>query len=206
MVSGALGYARALGTMPVPPPDTPSARSAATEPATRQQPEPGRRPVVPSSARAAHPGPARDARQEQLLAPSRRPSHGGRQPSRLGPAPGDTAGPPAVPAAAVPMPAIRLSTTRRPGHHMCDPRHDLVIASRAAVPFHRPRTRYRPHDVLVAVRTSFGPPVHIAQPGAQPMRLRPVTLAARFSSWHGFQLRRAGIRCSRSRAGRCNRA
>lgn len=134
------------------------------------------------------------------------PRTGGHPASRLGPAPRDSAGPPAVPAAAMPMPAIRLPATRRPGHHMRDPGHDLVIASRAAVPFHRPRPGHRPHHVLVPVRAGRGPAVHIAQPGAQPMRLRPGTLAARFSSWHGFQLRRAGIRCSRSRAGRCNRA
>ncbi len=125
--------------------------------------------------------------------------------SELRPPPGDTAGTPAVPATPMPMPAIGLSATHRPGHYVGDPRHDLMIAARAAIPLQRPGARHRPHHVLIAVGSGFGPAVDIAQPGAQPLRLRPVTLAARFSSWHGFQLRRAGIRCSRSRAERCNR-
>lgn len=125
--------------------------------------------------------------------------------SKLRPPPGDTAGTPAVPATSMPVPAIGLSATHRPGHYVGDPRHDLMIAAGAAIPFQRPGARHRPHHVLVAVGSGFGPAVDITQPGAQPLRLRPVTLAARFSSWHGFQLRRAGIRCSRSHAERCNR-
>ncbi len=128
----------------------------------------------------------------------------GRHAAGSGPPPGDSAGTPPAPAAAMPMPAVRLPATGRPGHHMRNSRHDLVIAARATVPFHRSGAGHRPHHVLVAVGSGFGPAVDIAQPGAQPLRLRSVTPAARFSSWHGSQLRRAGIRCSRSRAERCN--
>ncbi len=121
-----------------------------------------------------------------------------------GPAPSDPAGPPAVPAATVPVPAVGLTAAGRPGHHMCDPRHDLVIAARAAVPFHRTRPRNGADYVLVPVRPRFGPPVDIAQPGARPRRLRPGARVARISSWHGSKSRRAGIRCSLSHVGRCN--
>lgn len=124
--------------------------------------------------------------------------------SGLRPPSGDPASPPAVPAASVPVPPVGLPTIGRPGHDMRDPGHDLVIAARATVPFHRTRPRYGTDDVLVPVRPRFGPPVDIAQPATGPRRLRPGVRAARISSWHDPKSRRGGIRCSRSHVGRRN--
>lgn len=137
------------------------------------------------------------------LAAAQRPTGAG---PPLGPPAGDPPGPPPFPAATVPVPPVRLTATHRPGHHMWHPRHDLVIATRAAVPFHRTRPRHRADDVLVPVRPRFGPSVDIAEPATGPRRLRPGARAARISSWHDPKSRRGGIRCSRSHVGRRNPA
>lgn len=122
-----------------------------------------------------------------------------------GPAAGDPAGMPAVPAPTMPVSAVVLAAQPRPGDDMGDAGRDLVIAAGATVGLDRPRRRDGAHGVvLVAVRSRLDRAEDIRERQAA-VRPAPSANGTRFPAGHTIKPRTTGIRCSPCHVARRNR-